>query len=67
MKCENLTFDSSEDGLSKEVQRYIGKKLHNTCIEYGDISGIAHFPFDVISRDIRNVLVEILERFGTIS
>ena len=63
MKCENFTFDSSEDGLSKEVQRYIGKKLHNTCIEYGDISGIAYFPFDAI----RNVLVEILERFVTIS
>ena len=49
MKCENFTFDSSEDGLSKEVQRYIGKKLHNTCIEYGDISGIAYFPFDLFS------------------
>ena len=52
MKRESFTFESSEDGLSKEVQKYIGRKLHDTCIEYGDISGIAYFPFLIISKTV---------------
>ena len=48
MKCENLTFESSENGLCKEVQGCIGQQLQNTCIEYGDISGIFSYCFRII-------------------
>ena len=44
MKRENLSLESLENGLCKEVQRYIGS------VEYGDISGIFMF---LIGYDIR--------------
>ena len=54
MKCENLSFQSSENGLCKEVQRYI------SSVEYGDISGIFDFywiSFKIINQRTRCIVM----------